>query len=67
MAPFNQESATIVLPSSDLELRGAGADSLLRVTLEEAIQQLKGSLGSEFSDDIRNRLLSFCSSKAQSR
>ena len=53
---FNQETATIVLPVRDLDLRIAGADPLLRAMLEERIQQLKGSPGSEFADDIRRLL-----------
>ena len=53
---FNQETATIVLPARDLDLRIAGADPLLRAMLEERIQQLKGSPGSEFADDIRRLL-----------
>ena len=53
---FNQESASIVFPARDLDLRIAGADPLLRVMLEERIQQLKGAQGSEFSDDIRRLL-----------
>ena len=53
---FNQESATIVFPARDLDLRIAGADPLLRAMLEERIQQLKGAQGSEFSDDIRRLL-----------
>ena len=53
---FNQESATIVFPARDLDLRIAGADPLLRAMLEEKIRQLKGVQGSEFSDDIRRLL-----------
>ena len=53
---FNQESASIVFPARDLDLRIAGADPLLRAMLEERIQQLKGAQGSEFSDDIRRLL-----------
>lgn len=53
---FNQEGAIIVFPAHDLDLRIAGADPLLRVMLEERIQQLKGAQGSEFSDDIRRLL-----------
>jgi AraC-like DNA-binding protein len=53
---FNQETATIVLPVRDLDLRIAGADPLLRAVLEERIQQLKGSPGSDLSDDIRRLL-----------
>ncbi|MBM6581218.1 AraC family transcriptional regulator [Microvirga sp. BT689] len=53
---FNQESASIVFPARDLDLRIAGADALLRAMLEEKIQRLKGDPGSEFSDDIRRLL-----------
>ncbi|MBB3018781.1 AraC-like DNA-binding protein [Microvirga lupini] len=53
---FNQESATIVFPVGDLEIRIAGADPVMRAMLEERIQQIKGSQGSEFSDDIRRLL-----------
>jgi AraC-like DNA-binding protein len=55
-ARFNQETATLVVPARDLDLRVAGADPLLRVTLEERIQHLKGAQGSAFSDDIRRLL-----------
>jgi AraC-like DNA-binding protein len=55
-ARFNQETATLVVPALDLDLRVAGADPLLRVMLEARIQQLKGAQGSEFSDDIRRLL-----------
>ena len=55
-ARFNQETATLVFPARDLDLRVAGADPLLRVMLEERIQQLKGAQGCEFSDDIRRLL-----------
>src|SRR3954471_11091057 len=37
-ARFNQETATLVFPARDLDLRVAGADPLLRVMLEERIQ-----------------------------
>jgi AraC-like DNA-binding protein len=53
---FNQESASIVFPARDLDLRIAGADPLLRAMLEEKIQHLKGAQGVEFSDDIRRLL-----------
>ena len=53
---FNQESAVIVFPARDLDLRVAGADPMVRALLEERIQQLKGAQGSEFSDDIRRLL-----------
>jgi AraC-like DNA-binding protein len=53
---FNQESATIVFSASDLDRRIAGADPMMREVLEERIQQMKGSQGSEFSDDIRRLL-----------
>jgi AraC-like DNA-binding protein len=53
---FNQESATIIFKAQDLGLRIAGADAIVRVLLEERIQQLKGAQGSEFSDDIRRLL-----------
>lgn len=53
---FNQESATIVLPSRDLDIRIAGADPVMRSLLDERIQQMTSSQGSEFSDDIRRLL-----------
>jgi AraC-like DNA-binding protein len=53
---FNQESATILLKAQDLGLRIAGSDPMMRVLLEERIQQLKGAQGCEFSDDIRRLL-----------
>jgi AraC-like DNA-binding protein len=45
-----------VFPARDLDLRVAGADPLLRVMLEERIQQLKEAQGSAFSDEIRRLL-----------
>jgi AraC-like DNA-binding protein len=53
---FNQEIATIVLPVSDLGLRIAGADPILRDLLEERIKRLKGGPGSGFTDNIRRLL-----------
>ncbi|WP_315974484.1 AraC family transcriptional regulator [Microvirga sesbaniae] len=53
---FNQESATIVFPARDLEIRVAGADPVLRAMLEQRIQQMKGAPDSAFSDDIRRLL-----------
>ena len=53
---FNQEAATIVFPSGDLDRRVAGADPMVRDLLEERIQELRGAQGSEFSDDIRRLL-----------
>lgn len=53
---FNQESATLVFPESDLSRRIAGADALLRSVLEERIGHLKRLAGSEFTDDIRRIL-----------
>jgi AraC-like DNA-binding protein len=53
---FNQESAIIVFPIRDLDIRIAEADPMMRALLEERIQQMKGSQGSEFSDDIRRLL-----------
>ena len=53
---FNQETATIVFPARDLDLPVAGADPVLRGLLEERIRQLKGSPGSQFTDDIRRLL-----------
>jgi AraC-like DNA-binding protein len=53
---FEQESAVLVFPARDLDLRVAGADPMLRGMLEERIEQLKGAQGSEFSDDIRRLL-----------
>ena len=42
---FNQESAIIVFPARDLDLRIAGADPVMHHLLEERIQQMKGSQG----------------------
>jgi AraC-like DNA-binding protein len=53
---FDQESAAIVFPAQDLKRPVAGADPVLRALLEERIRQLKGTQGSEFSDDIRRLL-----------
>lgn len=53
---FNQEIAALVFPARDLDLRVTGADPLLRAMLEERINQLRSSAGSEFSDDIRRLL-----------
>jgi AraC-like DNA-binding protein len=53
---FNQESATIVFPARDLDIRIAGADPVMRALLEKEIQQMKSSRGTEFSDDIRRLL-----------
>jgi AraC-like DNA-binding protein len=53
---FNQESAILVFPARDLEIRIAGADRLLRTLLEERIQKMKSGQGSEFSDDLRRLL-----------
>ena len=53
---FNQESAIIVFAVRDLDVRIAGADPVMRILLEERIRQMKGSQGSEFSDDIRRLL-----------
>jgi AraC-like DNA-binding protein len=53
---FNQESATIVFPARDLNIRIAGADPVMRAVLEERIRQMRSSQGSEFSDDIRRLL-----------
>ena len=53
---FNQESATIVVPVRDLDLRIAGADPLLRAVLEERIAQIKGDPEAEFLDDLRRLL-----------
>ena len=53
---FNQESASLVFPARDLDLRIAGADPMVRALMEEHIQQLKGVQGSGFSDDIRRLL-----------
>jgi AraC-like DNA-binding protein len=55
-ARFNQETATLVFPARDLDLRIAGADPLLRVLLEEQISQMRGSPGAELSDDLRRLL-----------
>jgi AraC-like DNA-binding protein len=53
---FNHENAVIVFPAVDLDLRIAGADPMMRALLEERIQQIKSSQGTEFSDDIRRLL-----------
>lgn len=53
---FNQESATVVFPARDLEIRIAGADPMMRAVLEERIKQMKSVEGSEFSDDLRRLL-----------
>jgi AraC-like DNA-binding protein len=53
---FSQESATIVFPARDLDLPIAGADPMLRAMLEEKIQQLICTQGSDFSDEIRRLL-----------
>jgi hypothetical protein len=53
---FNQESASIILPTQDLKRPIAGADPMVRALLEDKIQQLKGARGAEFSDAIRRLL-----------
>jgi AraC-like DNA-binding protein len=53
---FNQESAIIVFPASDLDRRIPGADPMVREVLEERIDHLKHSQGAVFSDDIRRLL-----------
>lgn len=53
---FNEESATLVFPASDLDRRIAGADPMTREVLDERIQQMKGAQGCEFPDDIRRLL-----------
>jgi AraC-like DNA-binding protein len=53
---FNQETATIVFPTDDLDYRIAGADPMVRALLEERIEQIKGAQGSALSDDIRRLL-----------
>ncbi|MDF2689290.1 MAG: AraC family transcriptional regulator, partial [Microvirga sp.] len=53
---FNQESATLVFPDHDLDLRITGADPVMRALLEERIGHLKGHPGCEFSDDVRRLL-----------
>jgi len=53
---FNEESAVIVFPARDLDLRVAGADPMVRALLEERIEHLKGRQGNAFSDDIRRLL-----------
>ncbi|KLK93533.1 AraC family transcriptional regulator [Microvirga vignae] len=60
---FNQETAVIVLPTSDLDRRIAGADPMVRALLEERIQQMKGAQGSVLSDDIRRLLRTRLTSK----
>jgi AraC-like DNA-binding protein len=53
---FNEESASVVFPARDLDVRIVGADPVMRALLEDRIQQVKSSQGSEFSDDIRRLL-----------
>ncbi|MCB8820597.1 AraC family transcriptional regulator [Microvirga rosea] len=53
---FNQEVATLVFASRDLERKVAGADPLLRAVLEERIKGMKGPTASAFADDIRRLL-----------
>jgi AraC-like DNA-binding protein len=53
---FNQEVATLILASGDLERKVAGADPLLRAVLEDRIKGMKGSSASTFADDIRRLL-----------
>jgi AraC-like DNA-binding protein len=53
---FNQETAGIVMPVSDLDHRVVGADPMMHALLKERIEQMKGNAGSEFSDDIRRLL-----------
>ncbi|WP_414473898.1 AraC family transcriptional regulator [Microvirga sp. M2] len=53
---FNQESATIVFPASDLDRRIAGADPVMRTLLEKEIRRMKSTESSAFSDDIRRLL-----------
>lgn len=53
---FNHESATLVFPAGDLSRKVTGADPLLYAVLDEQIQRLRGTVGSEFSDDIRRLL-----------
>ena len=53
---FNQEVAAIAFPTRDLERRIVGSDPMMRDLLEERIRQLKGSPGSQFTDDIRRLL-----------
>ncbi|MEE1609783.1 AraC family transcriptional regulator [Microvirga sp. CF3016] len=53
---FDQESASIVFPTQDLQSRVAGADPMMRAMLEERIEHLMGAGGSQFSDDIRRLL-----------
>lgn len=60
---YNEEVAAIVFPASDLEIRVAGADPLLRSVLDERISKLKGRSGSDFPDDIRRLLRTRLSSQ----
>lgn len=53
---FDQESASIVLRAEDLKRAVAGADLVLRALLEERIERVKDTQGSEFIDDIRRLL-----------
>jgi AraC-like DNA-binding protein len=53
---FNQEVATLVFASRELERKVAGADPVLRTLLEEQIRASKVVNGDEFSDDIRRLL-----------
>ncbi|SCX82721.1 AraC family transcriptional regulator [Microvirga guangxiensis] len=60
---FNQETAIIVFPTSDLNCRIPGADPVMRALLEERIQQMKGAQSSLLSDDIRRLLRTRLTSK----
>ncbi|WP_245444693.1 AraC family transcriptional regulator [Microvirga sp. KLBC 81] len=60
---FNQETAVILFPTSDLDRRIDGADPMVRALLEERIQQIKGTQGSALSDDIRRLLRTRLTSK----
>jgi AraC-like DNA-binding protein len=53
---FNQESATIVFPTQDLDRKISGADPVIRALVEERIRQMKGPQASAFPDDIRRLL-----------
>ncbi|MGO4525192.1 AraC family transcriptional regulator [Microvirga sp. 2MCAF35] len=53
---FNQEVATLVFASGDLERKVVGADPLLRAVLEERINAMKDPSASTFVDDIRRLL-----------
>lgn len=60
---FNQEIATLVFASRDLERKVVGADPLLRAMLEERIKAMQGPSDAAFVDDIRRLLRTRLTSK----